>query len=86
MKICNVCTRTKNVNDFYTHKAVCKDCYKARQNKRYHENKTEIERVKYVSRGTQTDGYKDDVIDRLDKLEYLIFQLEISISSLRDVK
>jgi len=81
-KICKVCSITKETSEFYNRQTICKSCYKARQKKRYYEKKDEY--VKYVSQSTQTDNNYDDIVDRLDKIEYLISQLEISLSRFRD--
>jgi len=67
-KTCKLCNITKEINEYYATKNVCKECYKARQNKRYHDKKedNEIEYVKYISRGTQTED-----LDEIVYIKYL---------------
>ena len=33
-KTCKLCTKTKDISEYYATKNVCKECY--RQNKKYH--------------------------------------------------
>jgi len=78
-KTCKLCTNTKNVTQFYSHKAVCKDCYKARQNRKYHEKKdqSEIEYVKYISRSTQTEDNRDEILENQRIIINLLREMRI---------